>query len=332
MPTTKIALDTTQYVQVNSSFNSVVLQSVRDEVRIVLSDTKPIKGNSVFHTLNGSDNPLKFESPDTNIWALAMTDNATLIVSEMSPSNISDYMMSVARGRIPNTTPYGSYGKRTSTGAETNRVIWPNGIFTLPPATGVQMSLVSTDAADAAAGTNIQTIEIHYLDANLIEQSEFVTLQGLTPVLTVATDIRFINCIHVHTFGTSPYAAGNITASNGGVTYSQISTNELRCTSSARMVPSGKVCYVAGAVAGAVSGTASSGVFIQLVASELDVIQYVDPMILFPQSGIGLQDTSTSFNFPVPQKFSAGTVIALQMTTDKTATVGASWFGWLEDA
>lgn len=240
--------------------------------------------------------------------------------------------MDVARGKVPGASPYGSYGKRAATGAETNRVIWPNGVFSIPAAAGVQMSLVSTDAADDETGTNIRTVEIHYLDADLIEQTEFVTMQGLTPVLTTATDIRFINCMHVHTFGASAYAAGDITASNGGITYSQISTGELRCASSARMIPLGKVCYVAGAVAGAVSGTAAAGVFIQLVASELDVIQYVDPLILFPQSGIGLQDTSTSFTFPVPAKFSAGTVVALQMTTDKAATVGASWYGWLEDA
>lgn len=237
----------------------------------------------------------------------------------------------ISRGEVAGAKPIGSYGKRTTTGAENNRVIWPNGVFSIPDAAGVQMSLVSTSADDDETGTGIRIVEIHYLDADLVEQSEFVTLQGLTPVLTAATDIRFINCMHVHTFGTSAYAAGTITASNGGTTYSQISTGQLRCSSSARMIPAGKKCYVAGAVAGAVSGTAAAGVFIDLVASELDDNQYTDPLIMFPQSGIGLQDTSVTFNFPVPITFNAGTVIALSLTTDKTAIVGASWFGWLED-
>jgi len=237
----------------------------------------------------------------------------------------------VARGNVQGAYPFGSYGKRTATGAETNRIIWPDGTFTLPAAAGVQMTLVSTSANDAAAGTNIRKVELHYLDADLAPQSEIIELNGLTNVTTVATDIRFIQCLHVHTYGTSPYAAGTITAKNAGTTYSQISTGELRCSSSARMVPFGKKCFVSGAVAGAVSGTAAAGVFIQIVATELDTFQYTNPMILFPHGGIGLQDTSVTFNFPVPLVFNAGTVIALSMSTDKAAIVGASWFGWLED-
>jgi hypothetical protein len=243
-----------------------------------------------------------------------------------------NYATQIARGNVQGAVPFGSYGKRTATGAETNHLIWPNGTFVIPPATGVQLSIVSTSANDAAAGTNIQKVELHYLDINLNEQSEIITLNGLTPVLTTATDIRFVNCMHVHEYGTSPYAAGDITGTNGGNIYTEIQTGELRCSSSARMVPNTKVCYVAGAVGGAVSGTAAAGVFMHIVATELDTFQYVDPMILFPYGGIGLQDTSVGYNFPIPMKFKAGTVIALTMTTDKAAIVGGSWFGWLEDA
>lgn len=245
---------------------------------------------------------------------------------------VDNIMIDISRGRVAGAKPYGSYGKRTTSGAETNHVIWPDGTFAIPPSAGVQMSIQSTSANDAAAGTNIRQIEIHYLDVNLAEQSEIVTLNGITPVNTTATDIRFINCMHVHTYGTTPYAAGDITAEYTATVYSIISTSELRCSSSARMIPANKVCYVAGAVGGSVSGTAAAGVFMQLVATELDTTQYVDPMILFPHAGIGMQDTSVAYTFPTPLPFSAGTVVALSLTTDKAATVGGSWFGWLEDA
>lgn len=86
MPTVKVTLDTSQYVQVNNTLNSIVLQSLRDTVRIVLNDTQPTTQNTVYHELGGKDSPLKFESPDTNIWALAMTDRSALIASEMSPA------------------------------------------------------------------------------------------------------------------------------------------------------------------------------------------------------------------------------------------------------
>lgn len=251
-------------------------------------------------------------------------------VTQLAPLPSDSIMVNVARGLVTGAQPYGSYGKRTTSGAETNQILWPNGTFTIPSSSGVQMTLVSTSANDDETGTNIREVEIHYLDANLAQQSEIVTLQGLTPVTTTATNIRFINCMHVHTFGTTAYAAGDITASNGGTTYSEISTGELRCSSSARMIPAGKKCYVAGAVAGAVSGTAAAGVVIQLVGSELDSNQYVDPLIMFPHGGIGLQDTTAAFNFPVPFPFSAGSVVALSITTDKAAIVAGSWYGWLE--
>lgn len=241
------------------------------------------------------------------------------------------FPVQVARGLVSGAQPIGSYGERTTAGAETNRIIWPNGVFTLPDAAGVQMSIVSTSANDAAAGTGIQTIEIHYLDEDLIEKTEIVTLNGLTPVLTTATNIRFINCMHIQTYGANAYAAGDITASNGGTTYSQISTNETRCTSSARMIPAGKRAFLAGASAGSVSGTAATSAVVRIVATELDNHQYIDPLIFIPFGSVGIQDTSESFNFPVPLPFSAGSVIAMSATVDKAATVTGSWFGWLED-
>lgn len=89
MPTVSVNLDTTQYVQVNTAFNPMVLQSLRDEVRITLSELKPTVGNAVFHTLSGKDAPLHFSSIDTNVWVLAKTPHSTLIVSETEPHPVA---------------------------------------------------------------------------------------------------------------------------------------------------------------------------------------------------------------------------------------------------
>lgn len=253
------------------------------------------------------------------------------IVTEDRPFPTIDFLTNISRGKVQGATPFGSYGERTTSGAETNRIVWPNGIFSLPPAAGVQMSIISTSADDDAAGTGIRTVEIHYLDANLDEQEEILVMDGVTPVLTQATDIRFINCTHIQTYGTDAFAAGTITASNGGVTYSQISVGETRCTSSARMIPRGKVGYLAGASAGAVSGTAAARAIIRIVATELDAHQYIDPLIFIPFGSVGLQDSAESFNLPLPLRFSEGTVVAMSATVDKSATITGSLFGWLED-
>jgi hypothetical protein len=85
MPTVKVNLSTTEYVKVNTAFNPMVLQCLRDSVRITLSELKPAVGNAVFHSLSGKDAPLPFNSIDTNVWALAVTDTSSLIVSETAP-------------------------------------------------------------------------------------------------------------------------------------------------------------------------------------------------------------------------------------------------------
>lgn len=136
--------------------------------------------------------------------------------------------------------------------------------------------------------------------------------------------------MHLQTVGSGGVAAGNITATNGGTTYSEIAAGEARCSSSARMVPAGKTCYVKGAAASAISGTSASRVQVRLVASEIFSEQFVDPLVFFPFGTIGVQDNSISMIFPVPLAFQAGTVIALTATTDKAANIGGTWFGWTE--
>jgi hypothetical protein len=241
-----------------------------------------------------------------------------------------DYAIAVARGDISGVTSFGSYGERTTGGAETNRVIWPNGVFSLPSSSGVQMSLVSTSTNDTDGGSHANAVTIYYLDANLLEKSEEINLYGTSPVLTTATDIRFIQCMLITSAGTSAFADGTITASNGGVTYSQIAPSDTRCASSARMVPAGKRAFVAGAVGSATSGTSAARVKIRVVASEIFGVQYISPLSLIPFGSIGVQDGSEAYTFPVPGIFSAGTVIAMTTTTDKAANVNGSWYGWLE--
>ena len=304
---------------------------MRDTVRIALSPTKPALSNEVFHTLDGSDPVFPVNALDTDVWALAMTDRCSLVVSEIDPAIQETYQSAIARGKVNGAKGFGGYGQRTAAADESNRVIWPNGIFSLPDAAGVQMSIASTSGSDTAAGTGVRSIEIHYLDVDLIEQSEIVTMNGITPVPILATDVRFINDMHVHTYGTSPNAIGTISATNGGVTYSIISLGDNKCTSSARMIPASKSGYVAGAIGGAVSGTSDAEVVIRLVASEINSNQYVYPLNLFPYGSVGAQDTTIPYVFPLALKFSAGTVIALTASTDKIAIISGSWFGWIED-
>jgi len=243
---------------------------------------------------------------------------------------VMDHREAIAHGYSPGEYQLNSFGERTTTGSETNFPVWPDGAFNIPAITGVQMSFVSTSANDTAAGSNIRSLEMHYLDANLVEMEETIILNGLTPVLSVATDVRFIQCLHINTFGTIPNAAGIITASNAGIIYSQIAIGEVRCTSSFRMVPAGKKLFIDALIGSSISGTATARTIIKMVSTRLDNHSYQFPLILIPLASIGVQDNAVTLAMPSQGSFVAGDIVGFVHTSDKACTVSASFFGRLE--
>jgi hypothetical protein len=262
----------------------------------------------------------------------ARADTSHQLVTRLDRLPVDTITNDIARGYVPGAVPFGSFGERELVGSTTNQIIWSNGAFSAPHPTGIQISVVSTSANDSAAGTGIRTLEIHYLDANLDEKFEVITMTGLTPVLTVATDIRFINLVHMVTFGSLAHAAGDISFTNGANNYAEILTGNAVQISSARMIPRGKVFYLAGATAGSVSGSTVAKVLIRLVADAYNGQVFNDPFALIPYGSISVQDNSVAFNFPVPFRFNAGVVVALVASSDKSCTVSGSIYGWLEDA
>lgn len=250
-----------------------------------------------------------------------------------------------ARGRQGGTIPEVGVGRLVTAGAVTENIIWPNGDFTVPnQTTGEDISFRSSSAQDAVGGTGIERLEIHYLDVDLNPQVTQVTLTGTTPVTGQLTGCRFIQCMHVNSdadgnvdIGTGLHAAGLIEAYRAGteadpVAFSLIVAGAVRCTSSLRMVPRGKRALIEGATASAVSGTSAARVIAELVSTELDNHQYLNPPVFIPGPSIGIQDGSEAFIFPVPPAFKAGTIVGLRATTDKGADISGSWFGKYEDA
>lgn len=251
--------------------------------------------------------------------------------------NIAEFIrsqpISIARGLKPGAQPFGAYGERVVTGAELDLPIWPDGPILVLPQTGAQMTIASTSVADDFdGGANARKIEMHYLDANLDQQKEEIDMQGQTDVLTEATDIRWVQALHLMEFGTIAKAAGIITAKFGGDTFAQISAGKLRNTSSFRMVPRGKLFYLGGAVGSSVSLTADTTTLMHMVASELDVHRHHDPLILLPFAGIGLQNGAIAFQFPPGIRYSAGTLVGGVHDSNKSCTVTMNWFGHLENA
>lgn len=258
-----------------------------------------------------------------------------MISSNNAPlRTVQDIGIQIARGQLSGAKPEGSFGELTTTGADANKIVWPGGAFKIPNQAGISVDIVSSSVDDTSAGSGVRSIEVHYLDVNLDEQAVIIPLTGTAPIVNAITGVRFINCMHIETVGTPGQGAtGNIKAYIGAQNYSYIKIGDVRCSSSARMVPKGKRTMVLGLVGSAISGTAAARSLVQIVATELDAHQYIEQELFMPFGSIGLQDSSEGFNLPVPLPFKEGTIIALLLkTTDKAALITGDWFGWIEDA
>lgn len=247
--------------------------------------------------------------------------------------SVTDTSIDIARGRIQGSEPFGAYGKKVTTGAEDTSLLWANGTWAIPNVAGEQIRVISTSAEDGVGGTGIRSIHLHYLDADLVPQSEEVILNGKTEVLTTATNIRFIQCGQIDTHGTAKKAVGTITFTNTGATatYNQIDSGEVRCSSSARMVPANKRAVIMGLVGSSISGTASASSLINIAVSYFAQHNYTTDTILIPIGTVGVQDNSTTYTLPIPHIAPAGSIVAMTCSTDGKSTITGDWFGWIED-
>jgi len=177
-----------------------------------------------------------------------IVDSVPRALNSLGYLRAGDFDNDVAQGDAPFATPWYKIGY-TPTMNNTDSDIWSGaGVYT-PPASGVQMRVLSSSANDTGAGTNAQQVTIYYLDSNYVSQSETVTLNGVTPVSTVSTDIFRLNGFRVTRVGAiaTAKAAGNIQLqllAAPNTVYGYITAGYTRGRNSFYTVPAGKTLYI----------------------------------------------------------------------------------------
>lgn len=121
-----------------------------------------------------------------------------------------DFLRDVSLGRIAGHSIERVFGLNDTLSTALEDV-WQNSGAHTYPAVAAAVSLVSTSANDAAAGTGVRSVRVTYLDAAFVQQEEVVNLAGIVPVVTVGTAIR-VQRIVAETVGSGGVAAGTITA------------------------------------------------------------------------------------------------------------------------
>ena len=126
-----------------------------------------------------------------------------------------DTGLAIARGLVGEVQAVNIFGFNRTIGTTYETVFNDGGGLYQYPPSAVQMSVVSSDVGDTAQ------ILISGLDEDYKVISEVVTLTGTTPVTTTQSFFR-INSASV---ASTPNLSGNVTISNGGVTYGYIEAN-----------------------------------------------------------------------------------------------------------
>lgn len=134
----------------------------------------------------------------------------------------SDVYLAASLGRIPGWSVVNRQGRNTDvTSGGVPEDIWNGGgVYTgFPTGSAETVQVFSSSANDTSAGSGARTVRLEGLDANFIEISEVVTLNGTTAVTTTNLWKR-VNRLIVLTSGSSntAFAAGTITVRHSTTT------------------------------------------------------------------------------------------------------------------
>jgi hypothetical protein len=128
------------------------------------------------------------------------------------------------------------------------------GTYNALSASGEHIHLVSNSVEDdpdkggATPGTGAHSVKIFYIDADGLPQSETIAMNGTAAVISVATNIVFLNGAYVVDAGTGLCAAGTILIKNAaeGATIGQIGAGESQAFLGIYKVPVGYALDVTG--------------------------------------------------------------------------------------
>lgn len=184
-------------------------------------------------------------------------------------------------------------------------------------------------------GTGIAVVETHTLDANFVEQTQFVVMNGVSAVAMSGTHIR-LNNVHAMYKGSGSGAAGDITVQSvgGGVIYGKISTGmniSLQCHYT---VPAGKVGFITGWLGGisSVNPNTTGRIFLMACADFED--RGLLPGVFHVHGVMSGYGTSTPRRFDFPYKIPAkcDIKISAQRTQGAAKMVASGMFElWTEN-
>ena len=238
------------------------------------------------------------------------------------------YTYDIAEGNIPGHQAFRVIGYNGDVGS-TQEDLWEAGGLYVFPTGGIQMEVIG-NAADAAAGTGVQQVEIHYLDTSYEPQSEIVTMNGATAVPTVATNIFRVQQFHSVRVGSGGAAAGAISlrATADTPIYSQIGIGGNVALTGVWTVPKNKTAFITAWQVGAAGGNKDARFLLRMTSS---IYGEISPGIMKAHDVIVVEDGSVSIQFTMPIRVPSTADIKLSVVSAaQTAKCAGNFAGWYE--
>jgi hypothetical protein len=255
--------------------------------------------------------------------------NVGVSTSNRLKVNSQPYTFAVAEGDVLNHTGLLKFGTRMVVAANTDSVIWEGTSALYTYLTSAErLKISSTSANDTSNGTGIRTLTIEGLDANFIEQTETVTMSGLTIVTTANSYIRIFRAYGA-TCGTLYTNSGIINITNNGGTTQLLSipAGDSQTLMTIWTVPAGKTLYLTNS---SFSTDSNKGARVSIMTRSLD------GGILYPwriRYRAFIFSGNENFPFTIPFKLTEKTDIEVRILTPTTAgntECGATFEGWYE--
>ena len=200
-------------------------------IKVAVSATQPVSENGIFlFTFTDGDDPLQIPPGEPGLWALCSSGDGRLLVQEQSlqrhtfgaslsshvhPKGM-DFYTAAGLNMIPGVRRVAALGNNPDIDQGTiPEDVWTGGGLYPFMTAATSLEIVSTSAADAAAGTGARTVTINGLDINYVEVVQTVTLNGTTPV-AIPTQLFRINSALIMSSGTGGTNAGDINIRNSG--------------------------------------------------------------------------------------------------------------------
>lgn len=239
------------------------------------------------------------------------------------------YRYALAKGHVNGASQLEGYGEVDVPGAVSGRDIWGGPTNTQPDPnwSGFQPNVVGSSAEDSATGTGIRVMRIYYITVSGLTGYEDIPTNGLTPVNATITNVAFIQCALGISAGSTGKAVGNVDVRDGTTVFKRIIPGQIRCLSSKRLVPAGKVLFLDSWGASGATGAGRSTIRLEITyigGTKIDVYAEHD--------AITVKDSSEYRRRPLKTAIPEFSLIKCTVDATTNDFISATWTGWLEKA